>query len=313
MNSKPDTLKTIEWYKRERDVSITEQNLKDYFETARLWELKPHYYVGYAILPGQRYDPGQEVWDLVPAPKKLGYDYEGRCYSPARNGLVYSDTLAGARRFPPNGKKHTDKGLIYVKIAVDNPKAKTQRGYRTRSEQEYFTDRYTVLEICDGLVEDEQNQYWFKDGLLHRPVNEGPAVIQRNQNDIDENWSIEYWTDGQLADSDTIHHKASYCSRQLRIWTKNGVPHRDNDQPAWISQYSTIWYKDGLRHRSPDKPAVTGTNTEYYVNGVRYHQGAPDTRDSYVRSNHNGDILIDNYITVDLPSTNSLNILLHGF
>jgi hypothetical protein len=59
------------------------------------------------------------------------------------------------------------------------------------------------------------------------------------------------------------HHRA-------QIWYKNGLIHRDGDQPAWITEDGECrWYKDGLIHRDNDLPAVVKDNEqEWYSHGV---------------------------------------------
>jgi hypothetical protein len=57
-----------------------------------------------------------------------------------------------------------------------------------------------------------------------------------------------------------------------RRWLKNGLPHRDGDEPASIYPNGTrFWFKDGQLHRDGDEPA------SIYANGTRcwYKNGQP--------------------------------------
>lgn len=54
-----------------------------------------------------------------------------------------------------------------------------------------------------------------------------------------------------------------------KSWHKNGLKHREFDQPAIISSDAKSWYKNGRCHRDNDQPSVMysdGYNL-WYENG----------------------------------------------
>lgn len=59
--------------------------------------------------------------------------------------------------------------------------------------------------------------------------------------------------------------------RDYRKWYKNGLLHRDGDEPAVISfnGICKYWYKKGLLHRDGGEPAVILYNRkEWYTNNI---------------------------------------------
>lgn len=71
-----------------------------------------------------------------------------------------------------------------------------------------------------------------------------------------------------------------------QYWYRNGVFHRDKDQPAvilidymdvdWVKE----WWQHGKRHRHGDKPAVVYSDgySEYWIHGKRYFPHRYNTR-----------------------------------
>lgn len=62
-------------------------------------------------------------------------------------------------------------------------------------------------------------------------------------------------------------------SLNTKIWTKDGVLHRDNDLPAVIhANGSEEWWFNGKRHRNNNLPAIIKVNgvQEWWVNGIRH-------------------------------------------
>jgi len=58
------------------------------------------------------------------------------------------------------------------------------------------------------------------------------------------------------------------------VWRKNGLLHRDGDQPAYMSNIARAWFVNGVRHRDGDQPAyVSRTTSAWFVNGVRHRDG----------------------------------------
>jgi hypothetical protein len=55
-----------------------------------------------------------------------------------------------------------------------------------------------------------------------------------------------------------------------QIWFKNGLIHRDGDEPALIQEDGgRRWYKEGVLHRDNDLPAIVTTDSqEWWVNGM---------------------------------------------
>lgn len=60
------------------------------------------------------------------------------------------------------------------------------------------------------------------------------------------------------------------------MWEKDGLLHRDGDEPAVIHTDGTReWWVSGQLHRNSDKPAVTRTDghLEWWVHGQRRRDG----------------------------------------
>lgn len=107
----------------------------------------------------------------------------------------------------------------------------------------YFAKEKTTLFWCSvgryvgQYVERNNDQYWYKNDLLHR-AGDKPAVIT---------------ADGS------------------QYWYRNGEMHRSGDRPAIIRpDGTTVWCKYGERHRDGDLPAVIRNNggQSWYKHGV---------------------------------------------
>jgi hypothetical protein len=127
--------------------------------------------------------------------------------------------------------------------------------YLKDKEGDYFRDQtgdFIIKEVRDrktytnGVyyeykIDVYNNQFWYKNGELHRDYDK-PAVI-------------------------------NFGGTQK--WYKNGKLHRDNDMPAVIFYTGTqIWYKNGKEHRDNDMPAVIdsyGKYKKWYKNGKKYN------------------------------------------
>lgn len=74
--------------------------------------------------------------------------------------------------------------------------------------------------------------------------------------------------------SETVYEGILRLEAGAEVWRKNGLIHRDSDQPAYISESTTAWFANGVRHREDDRPAVVieGEMLEWYMNG-RLHRG----------------------------------------
>lgn len=95
--------------------------------------------------------------------------------------------------------------------------------------------KYHSYEDKPSLITINNEQYWHKNGSLHRDGNE-PAIIDS----------------------------------QGKFWYKNGLLHRDNDGPAIIYLDGLLcWYKHGEYHRDNDLPAIIHPNSHarWYING----------------------------------------------
>lgn len=221
----------------------------------------------------------------------LGYYYPNRCYRPEVNGLPFTDDLDYIRSLHGVNPLKPDLWYYMVETCED---AVIVKGH---PEQEYFTNRLTVVRPCDGLWYNETgSEYHFVEGKLHRV--DGPAVVCKRTGSWD---SVEYWHHGKLANMPD--ELPSYTSSRKKIWTHNGVPHRDNDLPAiQMQDGEERWYKHGVLHRGPNKPAVKGINTRYYVNGVEYYNGKPDTRKMVARCSSNSDLIMECRLFAELPT-----------
>ena len=65
-------------------------------------------------------------------------------------------------------------------------------------------------------------------------------------------------------------------SSGTRFWYKNGILHRDGDEPAEVwADGARYWYKDGKQHRDGDEPAVVWADgsRHWYKNGKRHRDG----------------------------------------
>ena len=61
----------------------------------------------------------------------------------------------------------------------------------------------------------------------------------------DQNIALQLWTN------------SSYCEFVGEQHWRNGVPHRDDDKPAYVGVCGAqMWFQDGERHRDGDKPAI---------------------------------------------------------
>jgi len=59
------------------------------------------------------------------------------------------------------------------------------------------------------------------------------------------------------------------------VWRKNGLLHRDGDQPAYVSRNGRAWFANGVRHRDGDLPALEDVwgYRQWYKNGKRHRDG----------------------------------------
>ena len=230
--------------------------------------------------------------------RKTIYDPSPDAGVPAKR----TNRWAGARC--PKGIKVYDKpyeasvgdsvGGIYLEVEI-SPDHDT----RSVSWHDYIlTNRVNVQKICHGRYETESGMVcYFDNGRFHR--SDGPAVYLKGQ-------ISEYWENGRHPDMPDDQPAVNNCYNGTRVctqkWFKNYVLHRDNDMPAVIHGNERFWYQNGVLHRGPDKPAVTGANTQYYVHGVEYYEGKPDTRKIKTRFSRNGDIRQEHFMTFELPS-----------
>jgi len=69
---------------------------------------------------------------------------------------------------------------------------------------------------------------------------------------------------------DKTEYKFKTSTLGTMFWYKNGLSHRENDNPAIIYGDGTMfWYKNGLCHRDNNKPAIIHNNgtMSWYING----------------------------------------------
>ena len=66
------------------------------------------------------------------------------------------------------------------------------------------------------------------------------------------------------------------------IWYKDDLIHRDNDEPAIITNFNKLWFKNGKRHREGDKPAILCKDgyKGWYVNDKPHRDGDEPAIDS---------------------------------
>jgi hypothetical protein len=59
------------------------------------------------------------------------------------------------------------------------------------------------------------------------------------------------------------------------IWYKDDKIHRDEDEPAIITNYNKTWMKNGKRHREGDKPAVVSIDgfKSWCINDKYHREG----------------------------------------
>jgi hypothetical protein len=111
-------------------------------------------------------------------------------------------------------------------------------------EIEWFESKNIKVKLLEEYrIDKGGNEYWYKNGKLHRD-NDLPAAI----------------------------------SLRSKCWYKNGLLHRDNDLPAVTSPNGYQgWYKNGEFHRDNDLPAVIYPNgTQIWcINGKIYRQKKP--------------------------------------
>ena len=85
---------------------------------------------------------------------------------------------------------------------------------------------------------------------------------------IDEKGTQSWYKEGML------HREGDQPAKILwngaQEWYKEGVLHRDGDQPAIIYANGTqVWYKEGKTHREGDQPAIVRANgiREWWIEG----------------------------------------------
>lgn len=126
-----------------------------------------------------------------------------------------------------------------------------------------------------GIVKtDEGHVYHYEKGILHRPIEDGPAVIYPSGRK-------EWYVNGEL-----VHLLSASGDQEFY---KQGRLHRE-DGPAVICANDTKkWYIDGKLHRE-DGPAITypSGHKEYYKQGLLHREDGPaiiyadDTKDYYL-------------------------------
>ena len=113
-------------------------------------------------------------------------------------------------------------------------------------------------------VDENGNQYWFKDGKRHRE--DGPAIIYANGD--------QYWyRNGKRHREDG---PAGIDADGDQYWYRDGKRHREVDPAVMYSDGHHEWFKDGKRHRE-DGPAFSfGLYEMWYDNGILMKSNAMD-------------------------------------
>jgi antitoxin component YwqK of YwqJK toxin-antitoxin module len=128
----------------------------------------------------------------------------------------------------------------------------------------WFESKNIKVKLLEEYKKDDHgNEYWYKNGKLHRD-NDLPALIYK---DGDKLW---YKNDKLHRDNDL---PSIILINGDKFWYKNGNSQRDGDLPAIIlSDGSEYWCKNDKLHRDNDLPAmILADGTQYwYYNGVKY-------------------------------------------
>ena len=130
-------------------------------------------------------------------------------------------------------------------------------------EIEWFQSKNIKVKLLEEYrIDKGGNEYWYKNGKLHRD-NDLPAAISLR--------SQCWYKNGEIHRENDL--PAVTSPNGYQGWYKNGEFHRDNDLPAIISPNGyQAWYKNGKLHRDTDLPSVIYPDgyQEWYKNGVLF-------------------------------------------
>ena len=124
-----------------------------------------------------------------------------------------------------------------------------------------------MIEETENLaheVDENGNQFWYKDGQCHRA--DGPAVILKNGTQV-------WWINGKYHREDG---PAIIRPDGEQRWYKNGELHRE-DGPAFIRpDGEQRWYKNGKLHQE-DGPALIHHDglQRWWINGKLHREDGP--------------------------------------
>lgn len=120
-----------------------------------------------------------------------------------------------------------------------------------------------------------KEQWFFKEGVLHRPASEGPAYRRLYGNGRD--WEEEYYTNGKMHNSNGFAARARYYknghTHMAEYTDAEGNLHREGG-PAQLyyhedgSEDNKTWYKHGMVHRDPKDGAAVIRHVEGLKNPV---------------------------------------------
>jgi antitoxin component YwqK of YwqJK toxin-antitoxin module len=148
--------------------------------------------------------------------------------------------------------KHTNSNFIVeCKVVLSN------------KEIEWFQSKKINVKLLEEYrIDKGANEYWYKNGQLHRE-NDLPAAISLR--------SQCWYKNGEIHRDNDL--PAVTSPNGYQGWYKNGEFHRDNDLPAVIyPNGDQEWFKNGKLHRDNDLPAVINSDGSqgWYKNGVNY-------------------------------------------